>query len=120
MFICLFEHDLFGKPVPTFPDHALEFAVETSREHGDGSAVGVIGGICDELIVRSDRKTLGHRISVIGFQDLFGAVIELAVTDQEAEAAGGEEISVRRRKAVGRAADTDRVIRPTPEATLDL
>jgi hypothetical protein len=20
----LFEHDLFGKPVPTFPDHALE------------------------------------------------------------------------------------------------
>jgi hypothetical protein len=21
--ISLFEHDLFGKPVPTFPDHAL-------------------------------------------------------------------------------------------------
>jgi hypothetical protein len=21
----LFEHDLFGKPVPTFPDHALAF-----------------------------------------------------------------------------------------------
>src|SRR5712692_914506 len=24
--IFLFEHDLFGKPVPTFPDHALEQA----------------------------------------------------------------------------------------------
>jgi hypothetical protein len=24
--IFLFEHDLFGKPVPTFPDHALEAA----------------------------------------------------------------------------------------------
>jgi hypothetical protein len=22
----LFEHDLFGKPVPTFPDHALDAA----------------------------------------------------------------------------------------------
>jgi hypothetical protein len=22
--VSLFEHDLFGKPVPTFPDHALE------------------------------------------------------------------------------------------------
>jgi hypothetical protein len=27
----LFEHDLFGKPVPTFPDHALA-APANSRE----------------------------------------------------------------------------------------
>jgi hypothetical protein len=26
--IFLFEHDLFGKPVPTFPDHAPEFGGE--------------------------------------------------------------------------------------------
>jgi hypothetical protein len=24
----LFEHDLFGKPVPTFPDHALAIAID--------------------------------------------------------------------------------------------
>jgi len=27
----LFEHDLFGKPVPTFPDHALAHAFDPSR-----------------------------------------------------------------------------------------
>jgi hypothetical protein len=28
----LFEHDLFGKPVPTFPDHALTVAPSRSRD----------------------------------------------------------------------------------------
>jgi hypothetical protein len=26
----LFEHDLFGKPVPTFPDHALDAAADVA------------------------------------------------------------------------------------------
>jgi len=26
----LFEHDLFGKPVPTFPDHALEYCARST------------------------------------------------------------------------------------------
>src|ERR1700677_2747374 len=38
--IFLFEHDLFGKPVPTFPDHALAEAA-TLLDHLDLVAVGV-------------------------------------------------------------------------------
>jgi len=36
----LFEHDLFGKPVPTFPDHALEaFSSEVdSGSHGENAS----------------------------------------------------------------------------------
>jgi hypothetical protein len=26
----LFEHDLFGKPVPTFPDHALKLKISST------------------------------------------------------------------------------------------
>jgi len=26
----LFEHDLFGKPVPTFPDHAVDAAADVA------------------------------------------------------------------------------------------
>jgi hypothetical protein len=30
----LFEHDLFGKPVSTFPDHALERGTVSAQEPG--------------------------------------------------------------------------------------
>jgi hypothetical protein len=33
----LFEHDLFGKPVPTFPDHALESAALALRVTADAA-----------------------------------------------------------------------------------
>jgi hypothetical protein len=35
----LFEHDLFGKPVPTFPDHALglEGGLRLPPDNGKGS-----------------------------------------------------------------------------------
>jgi hypothetical protein len=39
--ILLLEHDLFGKPVPTFPDHALTPV----------TALG-IGGVCGEKTSR--------------------------------------------------------------------
>jgi hypothetical protein len=35
-FISLFEHDLFGKPVPTFPDHAAY----SPTPQADGSPFG--------------------------------------------------------------------------------
>src|ERR1700720_2242208 len=37
--IFLFEHDLFGKPVPTFPDHALE--IPTSLRAQAKQSIGV-------------------------------------------------------------------------------
>src|SRR5215211_979692 len=36
--LSLFEHDLFGKPVPTFPDHALAW----SKQPGSGLAAGQV------------------------------------------------------------------------------
>jgi len=32
----LFEHDLFGKPVPTFPDHALASLESSAQNHRTG------------------------------------------------------------------------------------
>jgi hypothetical protein len=34
----LFEHDLFGKPVPTFPDHASSVELVLPLEHADGES----------------------------------------------------------------------------------
>src|SRR6185312_10331282 len=41
----LFEHDLFGKPVSTFPDHALE-----------GGGVGFAGPDADRVIDAEDKN----------------------------------------------------------------
>ena len=42
----LFEHDLFGKAVPTFPDHALAIAIESGPVTGNGldRRIGRFGG----------------------------------------------------------------------------
>jgi hypothetical protein len=41
----LVEHDLFGKPVSTFPDHALENVDQPSRKRVEGA--GVEQKVCD-------------------------------------------------------------------------
>src|ERR1700753_1356840 len=81
-----FEHDLRARaqrctgatPVPLFRTRAeVEFARQAAGEHGDGSTVGVIGRICDELIVGGDRKILIDRISVVCLENLLGTIVEL-------------------------------------------
>ena len=60
----------------------------------DRAAIGIVGGIGDELVVRRQRDRLVERIRVVGFEDALLAVIELPVADQRAEPAGGEEVAV--------------------------
>ena len=40
LYLFLFEHDLFGKPVPTFPDHALAVGEAPSRSAKPATLVG--------------------------------------------------------------------------------
>ena len=48
----------------------------------DRAAVGVVGGIGDELVVRRQRDLLGERVGVVGLEDALLGVLELAVADQ--------------------------------------
>ena len=52
----MFEHDLFGKPVPTFPDHALTEAT-AFLDHFDLVAIG----IGDEEKARERRAIMPYR-----------------------------------------------------------
>src|ERR1700738_3067947 len=96
-----------------------ELAVQTAGEDRDRSPIGVIGRICDELIIGGEREVLVNRISVVGLKDSFGAVVALAVADQETEAACGQEIAVRAGEAVNGPADADCVAWAPPIAALD-
>src|SRR5215213_1611029 len=100
-------------------DDALELSVQPPGEYVDRAAVGIVGGIGDELVVRRHRDRLGDRIGVIGFEDAFPTVIELPVADQRAKSAGRDEVAVVARQRVDRAADADRVVGPAPFGALD-
>ena len=97
----------------------LKLAVEAAGEDVDRAAVGVVGGVGDQLIVGGKGEVLVDRVGVVGLEDPFVAVVETAVADQQAEAAGRQEIAVRAGKPVDGAADADCVARTSPIAALD-
>jgi hypothetical protein len=69
---------------------ASKLRVQPHRERRHRSAVAVVTGIDDELVVRGGPQRAEWK-AVIGFHDLFVARMrELAVADQDAEAAGIE------------------------------
>src|SRR3984893_9575909 len=96
-----------------------ELAVQTAGEHRDRSPIGVIGRICDELIIGGEREVLVNRVSVVGLKASFGAVVELAVADQETEASGSRKCAVCAGEAVNVPADADCVAWAPPIAALD-
>ncbi len=59
-----------------------------------GAAVGIVGGVGDQLIIRGQRQLLGERVGVVGLENSFLAVVELAVADENAEPAGSDEVAV--------------------------
>src|ERR1700688_630626 len=72
------------------PCGCSELCVQTSRKDGNRSAVGIVAGIVDELIVKAERGPLVEAVGIIGFENLLGAIVELAIADQNPKAACSE------------------------------
>src|SRR5438093_906398 len=53
----------------TITTEKSKLPVQPSREDMDRAAVGVVGGVGDELIIRRQRDRLGQRVGVIGFKN---------------------------------------------------
>src|SRR5882757_4418779 len=103
----------------TLSTTSLKLPVQPCRKDRDRSAVGVVSRVGDQLVVGGEGKVLVDGVGVIGFENLFGAVVDAAVADQETVAAGCEKVAVRAGEAVDRAADADRIARTAPIASLD-
>src|ERR1700682_4104056 len=93
--------------------------MSTRREDRNGPAVGVVGGIGDELIIERQRTPLVDLICIVRLEDFLFAVVQLAITDQQTYATGSEEIAMRAGETVDRPSNSDCVIRPPPGAALD-
>src|SRR6266705_287391 len=97
-----------------FPENALKFGVQPRGQDRDRPAVGVVGGVSDELIVEREIEIFANVVGIIGLEDLFLTVVEPSVADNDAEPAGGDEVAVRFRQGVDGATDADAVAWPIP------
>ena len=95
-----------------------KLAVQPCRKDRHRPAVGIVGRIDHELIIRRQREILVDGVGVIGLENPLVVVVEPAVADQETEAAGGEEIAMRAGEPVDGAAESDRIVRTAPIASL--
>src|ERR1700730_13671002 len=98
---------------------SLKLSMSARREDRNRPAVGVVGGIGDELIIESQRTPLVDLICIECLENFLFAVVQLAITDQQTDATGCEEVAVGVGKTVDDASKTDGVIRSTPGAALD-
>src|ERR1700704_5680905 len=93
--------------------------MQARGEHRYRSAISVVGEIGDELIVERQRRPLVDVVRIEGLEDLFRTIIDLAVADQNAEAANREEIAVIPRERIDRAGKADLVVGPSPRGAAD-
>src|SRR5919204_4839127 len=99
---------------------ALELSVETCGERVHRTAVGVVGGVGDELVIEGDAHVGGKRVAVISFEDLLEPGIrQLSVADEDAQAAGVQKRLVNAADAVDNTGDTDGIVRPAPVLAID-
>src|SRR6476619_776632 len=87
--------------------------MQARGEHRYRSAIG------DELIVERQRRPLVDVVRIEGLDDLFRTIIDLAVADQNAEAADREEIAVIPRDRIDGAGKADLVVGATPGRAAD-
>src|SRR5262249_55031678 len=97
-----------------------ERPVEPAGEQVDRAAVGVVARIDDELIIERELGRGGERVAVIGFENLLRAgARQLAVADEDPEAAGVEESLVHAGSSVDHGGDAERVVGAAPLFTVD-
>ena len=98
--------------------NVLELGVQPRRDDRDRTAVAVVSGIDDELIIEGDAPE-GHRETVIGLKDLLGAWMQkLAVADQDAETSVIEKRLVVLRSLVDDAGNPPSIVGSSPLLSL--
>src|SRR3954467_6673839 len=59
-----------------------KIAVQSPREDRDRTAVGVVGGVVDELVVGGEGQVFIDGVGIVGLDDGLAAIVQRAVADQ--------------------------------------
>src|SRR5262249_12398437 len=87
--------EIKGKPARSLT-RSLQFDVYPQREDRDGTAIAVVGGMIDLVEVSRHVDALADLTAVVDFQDLFQAVVQTAVADDEPQPARGQVVAMGR------------------------
>src|SRR5262245_23696814 len=110
----------FGRQLESQNASTLEPDMEASGERIHRTAVPVVGGVRDELVVEADAHVGCKRVAVISLEDFFEPGIrQLSVADEDAQAAGVEKRLVNAADTVDDTRDTDGIVRPAPVLAVD-
>src|SRR5262245_4490599 len=89
--------------------------MKAKPKHGHRSAVAIVGGVDDELIVERQPYAAAHRKAVVRLeQTLRGRARELAVPDQDSETTGIEKSLRIARDAIEKQRSPDMIVRSFP------
>ena len=55
--------------------------MQSSRKDRNRPPIGIVSRIGDELIIDGERRPFVEAVSIIDFEDLLRAIIELAIAD---------------------------------------
>src|ERR1035441_503919 len=96
-----------------------ETPVQSCAEHRDRAPRAVVSRVADELVVQRPMHGLPDLKIVIGFHNLFPAIVQVPVPAEDARAAGGEKLLMHVRDAVEDSRQAERVVCAPPELTFD-
>src|ERR1700726_804581 len=98
--------------------NSSKLCVQTSRKDRNRSPVGIVSGIVDELIVEGERRPFVEAVGIIGLEDLLGAIVELAIADQNPQATSSEICTRYGRESFDHPRHANLVIRSPPRIAL--
>src|SRR5262245_21701370 len=97
-------------------DAGSEVDVKPKHLDDDRSAVSVVARMIDALQTGRDRESTPEAGRIVGFDDVFAAVAERAVAEEEPLAAEPQILAVRRRQTVGDDRDAEPILRSLPRS----
>ena len=98
---CLFVAGRWLPPVLVgIVDSGSKFPMQSRGKNGNRPAILVEGGIADELIIKGSMDGFPNLEIIIRLDDLFPAVIQVAITGQDAQAARRQKLPMRLGNAV--------------------
>ncbi len=81
--------------------------MSAQRHHRHRTAVALVTGVVDELVVDAEGEPVQELQRVVRFGDDLGATVEPAVAEDEAQAAVAEIVGVRIAELIGDEGDAD-------------
>src|ERR1035437_8894850 len=96
----------------------LKLDVGAERRNDDGAAIAVVTGIDDMLHTGCEVYTAPHVRRVVGLKNIFAAIIQLAIAQQESQAARREIVLVIFLDGVGHERDAGAILLAMPPCAL--